>query len=34
MINAWLGFVPNLLAAEYYIWVKNKRRLSSAKSAG
>ncbi|WP_018341485.1 DUF2306 domain-containing protein [Cytophaga aurantiaca] len=24
MINAWLGFVPNLLAAEYYIWMKNK----------
>lgn len=34
MINAWLGFVPNLLAAEYYIWMKNKRLLSSGESAG
>lgn len=32
MINAWLGFVPNWLAAEYYIRMKNKNRLSSAES--
>ncbi|MGN6646729.1 MAG: DUF2306 domain-containing protein [Cytophaga sp.] len=25
MINAWLGFVPNLLLAEYYIRLKNKK---------
>lgn len=32
MINAWLGFVPNWLLAEYYIWMKKKPGLSSTKS--
>ena len=32
MINAWLGFVPNWLLAEYYIWMKNKNLLYSAKT--
>lgn len=30
MINAWLGFIPNLLVAEYYIRVKKRFGLSSA----
>ncbi len=32
MINAWLGFIPNLLLAEYYIRLKNRSTLSPAES--
>lgn len=29
MIDAWLGFIPNLLLAEWIIWRKRKKPLSS-----
>lgn len=29
MIDAWLGFVPNLLIAELIIWINSRRKLST-----
>jgi len=30
MIDAWMGFVPNLLLAEWLIWIRMKRKLTTA----
>lgn len=30
MIDAWMGFVPNLLLAEWLIWIRKKRKLTTA----
>lgn len=32
MIDAWMGFVPNLLLAEWLIWIRKKRNLTTAQN--